>query len=170
MLDISTARKLVDASSLRQVSLARLAEFGIRPKRRLGQNFLIDDNVLRLILAQLEARPDDVVLEVGAGLGVLTRALAEVAAFVHAFEVDQSLAGALAVTLRDVAGVKLYFQDVLAAPLSGLSPSPTLCASNLPYSVAAPFIIRSLQELPGIRRYCLMVQKEVAERIAASSG
>ncbi len=87
-------------SGLRQVSLARLKEFGITPKRDLGQNFLIDDNILGVILGQLECAPDDVVLEVGAGLGVLTSALAGVAGHVHAFEVDRSLEAPLAATLR----------------------------------------------------------------------
>ncbi len=159
---------------LRQISLARLAEFGIIPKRDLGQNFLIDDNILGVILTQLECAPNDVVLEVGAGLGVLTGALAAVAGHVHAFEVDRSLEAPLVATLGDVLGgdpkVTLHFQDVLKAPLEGLDPLPTLCASNLPYSVAGPFIIESLQRLPGVRRYCVMVQREVAERIAAAPG
>ena len=159
---------------LRQTSLVRLAEFGIIPKRDLGQNFLIDDNILGVILTQLECAPNDVVLEVGAGLGVLTRALAAVAGHVHAFEVDRGLEAPLVATLGDVLEggpkVTLHFQDVLKAPLEGLDPLPTLCASNLPYSVAGPFIIESLQRLPSVRRYCVMVQREVAERIAAAPG
>jgi 16S rRNA (adenine1518-N6/adenine1519-N6)-dimethyltransferase len=162
------------ASGLRQVSLARIAEFGITPKRDLGQNFLIDDNILGVILAQLECSPDDVVLEIGAGLGVLTSALAAVARCVHAFEVDKSLEEPLAATLRDaLAGdpkVSLHFQDVLKASLEELNPIPTLCASNLPYSIAGPFVIEALQRLPSVRRYCVMVQREVAERMAAVPG
>jgi 16S rRNA (adenine1518-N6/adenine1519-N6)-dimethyltransferase len=152
------------------VSLARLAEFGIGPKRDLGQNFLIDDNILGVILGQLECGPDDVVLEVGAGLGVLTAALAGVASRVHAYEVDRSLEPALDATLAGLSNVSLHFADVLKARLEVLEPAPTLCASNLPYSVAGPFVIESLQRLPGIRRYCLMVQREVAERMAAGPG
>ena len=117
---------------LKQVSLARIAEFGVTPKRDLGQNFLIDDNILGVILAQLECRPDDVVLEVGAGLGVLTLALAGVAAHVHAYEIDRSLKGPLESTLRSDPKVTLHFQDVLKARLEELDPPPTLCASNLP--------------------------------------
>jgi 16S rRNA (adenine1518-N6/adenine1519-N6)-dimethyltransferase len=161
-------------TGLRQLSLARLAEFGIRPKHDLGQNFLIDDNILGVILGQLECRPDDVVLEIGAGLGVLTGALARVARHVHAFEVDRSLETPLRVTLRRElerdAGISLHFRDVLRAPLEELDPLPTLCASNLPYSVAGPFIIESLLRLPSVRRYCVMVQREVAERMAAAPG
>jgi 16S rRNA (adenine1518-N6/adenine1519-N6)-dimethyltransferase len=155
---------------LRQVSLARLSEFGVVPKRDLGQNFLIDDNILGVILTQLECRPDDVVLEVGAGLGVLTAALARVASHVHAFEIDRSLAGPLDATLGGDARVTLHFEDVLRASLQTLDPAATLCASNLPYSVAGPFVIESLQHLPCVRRYCLMVQREVAERMAANPG
>ena len=158
------------SNGLRQVSLARLAEFGIEPKRDLGQNFLIDDNILGVILGQLECRPEDVVLEVGAGLGVLTAALAGVASRVHAFEIDKSLEPALAATLAGCANVTLHFEDVLKASLERLDPAPTLSASNLPYSVAGPFVIEALQRLPGVRRYCLMVQREVADRMAAAPG
>lgn len=157
-------------SRLRQVSLARLAQFGIVPKRDLGQNFLIDDNILGVILDQLECRPDDVVLEVGAGLGVLTATLAKAAQYVHAFEIDRSLEPALAVTLRGAGNVSLHFKDILRTSLEELEPVPTVCASNLPYSVAGPFMIEALQRLPGVRRYCVMVQREVAERMAAAPG
>jgi 16S rRNA (adenine1518-N6/adenine1519-N6)-dimethyltransferase len=157
-------------SGLKQVSLARLAEFGIEPKRDLGQNFLIDDNILGVILGHLESRPEDVILEVGAGLGVLTAALAGAASHVHAFEIDKSLQPALAATLAGHANVSLHFEDVLKASLDRLDPAPTLCASNLPYSVAGPFVIEALQRLPGVRRYCLMVQREVADRMAAGPG
>ncbi len=154
----------------RQVSLARLTEFGVTPKRELGQNFLIDDNILDLILAQLDHSREDVILEVGAGLGVLTRALATVATHVHAFEVDRALAAPLRVTLDGCDNISLHFTDVLKAPLEDLTPTPTLCASNLPYSVAGPFVVEALLRLPGVRRYCIMVQREVAERMAAPPG
>ena len=114
------------------------------------------------------------VLEIGAGLGVLTSALAGVARHVHAFEVDRSLEAPLNATLRDAlagdAKVSLHYQDVLKAPLEDLDPLPTLCASNLPYSVAGPFVIEALRRLPSVRRYCVMVQREVAERMAAGPG
>ena len=158
------------ASGPRQVSLARLVEFGITPKRDLGQNFLIDDNILGVILGYLECGADDVVLEIGAGLGVLTHALAEAAKHVHAFELDRSLEAALTATLRGDRKVSLHFEDVLKASLEDIEPQPTLCASNLPYSIAGPFVIESLQRLPTVRRYCIMVQREVAERMAAKEG
>ncbi|MBN1631665.1 MAG: ribosomal RNA small subunit methyltransferase A [Thermoleophilia bacterium] len=157
-------------TGLKQVSLARLKEFGVTPKRDLGQNFLIDDNILGVILSRLECNADDVALEVGAGLGVLTGALAAVAAHVHAFEIDRSLEGPLRATLAGCTNVSLHYVDVLKADLGALAPLPTVCASNLPYSVAGPFIIESLQRLPSVRRYCVMVQREVAERMTAAPG
>ncbi len=157
-------------TTLRQISLRRLQEFDIKPKRDLGQNFLIDDNILSVILGQLECDSRDVVLEIGAGLGVLTQALASAACWVHAFEIDRSLEGPLDATLRDHANVTLHFQDILKAPMEDLDPVPTLCASNLPYCVAGPFLIEALRRLPDVRRYCVMVQKEVADRIAAPPG
>ncbi|MCL5736088.1 MAG: hypothetical protein M1274_10960, partial [Actinobacteria bacterium] len=157
-------------AGLRQVSLRRVQEFGIKPKRDLGQNFLIDDNIIRVILGQLNCRPDDVVLEVGAGLGILTQALASVASSVHSFEIDRSLKGALEATLQGHENVIVHFSDILKARLEALDPAPTLCASNLPYSVAGPFLIECLRRLPAIRRYCVMVQREVAERICAAPG
>ena len=169
-MDPAERENPVAASRLRQISLARLAQFDITPRRDLGQNFLIDDNILGVILGQLECRSDDVVLEVGAGLGVLTAALAKAARHVHAFEIDRSLEPALSATLGGGGNVDLHFEDVLKSSLEELEPPPTLCASNLPYSVAGPFMIEALQRLPGIRRYCVMVQREVADRIAAAPG
>jgi len=142
----------------------------VLPKRSLGQNFLIDDNILGVIMARLQAGPEDVALEVGAGLGVLTRALAAACAHVHAFEIDRSLAGPLQATLTGCAHVSLHLEDVLRAPLEALAPPPTVCASNLPYSVAAPFLAEAVARLPAIRRYVVMMQREVADRIAAGPG
>jgi 16S rRNA (adenine1518-N6/adenine1519-N6)-dimethyltransferase len=167
---VSSESGPVPAPRLRQISLARLAEFGIEPKRDLGQNFLIDDNILGVILGQLRCGPQDVVLEVGAGLGVLTAALAGIAGHVHAFEVDRALEPALQATLTGRTNVTLHFEDILKASLERLAPAPTLCASNLPYSVAGPFVIEALQRLPRVRHYCLMVQREVADRMAAAPG
>lgn len=157
---------------LRQVSLARIAEFGVTPKRSLGQNFLVDDNIVGVILDRLDARPDDVAIEVGAGLGILTRALASVAARVHAFEIDATLAPALEATLADAPPgvVSLRYEDIMRVSLEEIAPAPTVCASNLPYSVAAPFLGEALERLPGVRRYCVMTQREVAERLASPPG
>jgi 16S rRNA (adenine1518-N6/adenine1519-N6)-dimethyltransferase len=162
-----------ERASLRQVSLKRLQEFGIVPRRSLGQNFLIDDNIVALILERLEADSTDVLIEVGAGLGVLTRALAAVGALVHAFEIDRSLAPALEATLDDAGvrdRVRIEYADIMRVSLEHLEPAPTLCASNLPYSVAAPFVCEALEHLPSVRRYCVMTQREVADRLASPPG
>lgn len=170
---IDGASAPADLTGQRQVSLARMAEFGIEPKRSLGQNFLIDDNIIRVIIDRLDPNPEDVVIEVGAGLGILTRALAAVTAQVHAFEIDRSLGPALEATLADAgvsARVHLEYSDIMRVSLQGLVPSPTLCASNLPYSIAAPFLGEALEHLPSIRRYCVMTQREVAERLVSPPG
>ncbi len=151
----------------RQVSLARLREFGISPDRELGQNFLIDDNVLRTVdqLAPLAAT--DVVVEVGAGLGVLTVWLARRASIVHAIEIDKRLEPALAETLRGVENVRLCFADAMDVDLAALDPPATAMVANLPYGVATPVILRAL---PAIERFCVMVQREIGERLFAEPG
>ncbi len=101
---------------------------------------------------------------------MLTVALAGVVRHVHAFEVDRSLEAPLRATLQGDPKVTLHFQDVLKAALEDLDPLPTLCASNLPYSVAGPSVIEALRRLPSVRRYCVMVQREVAERMASAPG
>jgi 16S rRNA (adenine1518-N6/adenine1519-N6)-dimethyltransferase len=135
------------------------------PKKQLGQHFLVDENILGVIerLAKLERA--DVVLEVGPGQGVLTRYLAERVKRVHAVEIDRSLAPQLA----DLpANVELEFGDALAVDLGRLK--PTKLVSNLPYSVATPLVVESLDGLPTVGRWCVMVQREVADRFFASSG
>ena len=151
----------------RQVSLQRLAEFGISPDRGLGQNFLIDDNVLRTVERLAQLAPEDVVVEVGAGLGVLTAWLAGQVALVHSIEVDRRLEPALEETLRDVGNVRLRFADALDVDLGALDPAPSAMVANLPYGVATPVIIRAL---PAIERFCVMVQREIGERLFAVPG
>ena len=151
----------------KQVSIARLRELGIAPSRELGQNFLIDDNVLRMIGSVAPLLPDDVVLEVGAGLGVLTRWLAERARLVHAIEIDRRLAPALETTLAGAANVRLLFADALRVDLAGLDPVPQALVANLPYSVATPVVMNAL---PVCERFCVMVQREIADRLFARPG
>jgi 16S rRNA (adenine1518-N6/adenine1519-N6)-dimethyltransferase len=151
----------------KQVSIARLRELGISPNRELGQNFLIDDNVLRVIERIAPLRPDDVVLEVGAGLGVLTRWLADRVALVHAIEIDRRLAPALETTLAGADNVRLLFADVMRVDLAGLRPPPDAMVANLPYSVATPVI---MDALPVCQRFCVMVQREIADRLFAAPG
>jgi 16S rRNA (adenine1518-N6/adenine1519-N6)-dimethyltransferase len=132
------------------------------PKKQFGQHFLVDENILGVIgrLARLEA--DDVVLEIGPGLGVLTRYLAERVARVVAVEVDASLEP----HLRDVGGnVELRFGDALQLDLGS---DATKLVANLPYNIATPLIVESLDGLPGIDLWCVMVQREVADRLFAA--
>ena len=150
-----------------QVSIARLKEFGITPSRDLGQNFLIDDNVLKLAGRLLPPRPGEVVLEVGPGLGVLTRWLAARVRLVHAIEIDERLRPALAVSLEGLDNVDLRFADVMRTDLRALDPPPAALYANLPYAVATPVIVTAL---PVVERFCVMVQREIADRLRASSG
>ena len=134
------------------------------PKRQFGQNFLVDENILGVIgrLAALDA--GDVVLEIGPGLGVLTRYLAERVAVVHAVEIDRSLEPHL-----QVAGnVRLHFGDALRLDLAALEPPPGKLVSNLPYNVATPLVAESLAGLPSVESWCVMVQREVADRFFAA--
>jgi 16S rRNA (adenine1518-N6/adenine1519-N6)-dimethyltransferase len=135
------------------------------PKRALGQHFLVDENILGVIGRLAELDRADLVLEVGPGRGVLTRYLAERVARVHAVEIDRSLAPGLA----DLpANVELEFGDALALDLARLD--PTKMVSNLPYSVATPLVVESLDRLPTVAHWCVMVQREVADRFVASPG
>jgi len=151
----------------RQVSIARMRELGITPDRDLGQNFLTDDNVLGMVGRMLALGPEDVVLEVGPGLGVLTRWLAERVSLVHAIEIDRRLEPALAMTLDGVDNVRLVFADALRTDLAALSPAPGALVANLPYSVATPVI---MEALPVCSRFCVMVQREIGARLFAQPG
>ena len=139
----------------------------VTPKKQLGQHFLADENLLGVIgrLAELDAR--DVALEIGPGLGVLTRYLGEHAGHVHAVELDRSLEPHLAgVAARP--NVDLHWGDALALDLSALDPSPTKLVANLPYNIATPIVAESLTGLPSVELWCVMVQREVADRFFAS--
>jgi 16S rRNA (adenine1518-N6/adenine1519-N6)-dimethyltransferase len=154
----------------KQSSLRRLREFGVRPNRELGQNFLIDDNILRLIGQAAELDPDDIVLEVGGGLGVLSEYLAPRVAGLHVVEVDEGLRGALEDAVADADGVQLHFADALPLDYATLDPLPTKVVANLPYGIAATVVLKSVEELPDAQLWIAMVQREVGERLAASPG
>jgi 16S rRNA (adenine1518-N6/adenine1519-N6)-dimethyltransferase len=141
-----------------------------RPKKELGQHFLADPNILGVIgrLAELEA--EDVVLEVGPGLGVLTEFLAERVAHVHAVELDATLEPALRERLASHGNVELVLGDALRLPLHELDPPPGKLVANLPYNVATPLLVESLDGLPTVRRWTVMVQREVADRLFAEPG
>ena len=154
----------------RQGSLRRLREFGVRPNRELGQNFLIDDNILRVIGAAAELDASDVVLEVGGGLGVLSEFLAPQVAHLHVVEVDRSLKRPLRDALDPFENVTLHLEDAVRMELAALDPAPGKVVANLPYGVAASVLLKSIAELPGAQLWVAMVQREVAERLAAGPG
>ena len=154
----------------RQASLRRLREFGVRPNRELGQNFLIDDNILDVIGRAAELDPADVVLEVGGGLGVLSEYLAPRVAHLHVVEVDRGLAPALEDALGPFQNATLHLADAVRMDFALLDPAPTKVVANLPYGVAATVILKSIEELPDARLWVAMVQREVAERLAAAPG
>lgn len=136
---------------------------------RLGQNFLADPNLLDAIVRDAELAADDVVLEVGAGEGVLSERLAKVAGHLHSVEIDRRLEGALA-GVASHPNVSLHWGDAMDLDLGSLAPAPTAMVANLPYSVATPLILRTIEELPALRRWTVMVQREIADRLRAESG
>ncbi len=155
----------------------RLAQaLGVRPTKSLGQNFVHDANTVRRIVRTAALRADDVVLEVGPGLGSLTLALLDTAAHVVAVEIDPVLAAALPVTVAErrpeaVAGQRLTVHAVDALRLHELpEPRPTALVANLPYNVAVPVLLTILERFPAVRTGLVMVQAEVAERLAAGPG
>jgi 16S rRNA (adenine1518-N6/adenine1519-N6)-dimethyltransferase len=142
----------------------------VTPKKALGQHFLTDPNILGVIDRLAELEPDDTVLEVGPGLGVLTSYLAERVACVHAVELDRSLEPRLAEALAGRDNVDLVFGDALALDLASLDPPSRKLVANLPYNVATPIVVESLDGIPSLELWCVMVQREVADRFFAAPG
>jgi 16S rRNA (adenine1518-N6/adenine1519-N6)-dimethyltransferase len=153
-----------------QPSLRRMRQFGVRPSRELGQNFLIDSNILDVIARAAALSPDDVVLEVGGGLGVLSEYLAERVSHVHVVELDRSLEPALRDALDPHPNATLHLADAVKLDLTALDPAPTKVVANLPYGVAATVILRTIADLPHVTTWVAMVQREVGERFAAQPG
>ncbi len=153
-----------------QPSLRRLQRFGVRPDRELGQNFLIDSNILGVIGREAAPAPPDVVLEVGGGLGVLSEYLAERVAHLHVVEIDERLREALEDALAGYGNVSLWWADAMRLDLGALQPPPVKVVANLPYGIAAGFLLRSVEELPTVGLWVVMVQREVGERLAAGPG
>jgi 16S rRNA (adenine1518-N6/adenine1519-N6)-dimethyltransferase len=137
---------------------------------RLGQNFLVDRNILDVIERLAEVGPDDVVLEIGGGQGVLSERLAGSVSYLHVVEIDRRLEAGLRDVLSGFANVTLWMADALDLDLAGLDPSPTAVVANLPYSIAATVILRTIEALASVRSWVVMVQREVGERLAASVG
>jgi 16S rRNA (adenine1518-N6/adenine1519-N6)-dimethyltransferase len=136
---------------------------------RLGQNFLADPNLLDAIVRDAALSATDVVLEVGAGEGVLTERLAGVAAHVHTVEIDRGLEPALA-PIAALPNVALHWGDAMKLDLGGLEPAPMAMVANLPYSVATPLLLRSIELLPSLATWTVMVQREIADRLRAGPG
>ena len=139
----------------------------VAPKKSLGQHFLVDHNILGVIARLAELGNGDVVLEIGPGLGVLTKLLAERCRHVHAVELDPRLEQHLA-ALAERPNVDVHWGDALRIDLAGFAPAPTKLVANLPYNVATPIVAESLDGLPSLDLWCVMVQREVAERFFAS--
>jgi 16S rRNA (adenine1518-N6/adenine1519-N6)-dimethyltransferase len=137
---------------------------------KLGQNFLVDRNILDVIERLAALSDEDVVLEVGGGPGVLSQRLAERVAAVHVVELDRSLESNLRGVLEPYANVHVHMGDAIAIDLGAFVPAPTKMVANLPYGVAATVILRTVAELPSIRSWVVMVQREVGERFAAKPG
>jgi 16S rRNA (adenine1518-N6/adenine1519-N6)-dimethyltransferase len=150
-------------------ALRALAErHGIRPKRSLGQHFLIDPNLARAIAADAEVGPGDRVVEIGAGLGSLTRALAEAGAEVLAVEVDPSLIPALEESVTGLDRVRVLHTDATDPEWQeALEGDGWVLAANLPYNVATHLVLDTLRDVPRVRRLVVMVQREVGERLVA---
>lgn len=137
---------------------------------RLGQNFLVDRNILDVIERLAALGPDDIVLEVGGGQGILSTRLAALVRFVHVVELDLELEGGLRAELAPYENVELHMGDALSIELATMAPAPDKMVANLPYGVAATVILRTISELPTIRSWVVMVQREVGERFAATPG
>jgi 16S rRNA (adenine1518-N6/adenine1519-N6)-dimethyltransferase len=135
------------------------------PRKALGQHFLVDENILGVIERLAELAPADVVLEVGPGLGILTRFLAARVAHVHAVEIDRRLES----QLEGIPRVDVHWADALRLDIPSLEPRPHKLVANLPYNIATPVVAESLV-LDQIERWCVMVQREVADRFFAQPG
>jgi 16S rRNA (adenine1518-N6/adenine1519-N6)-dimethyltransferase len=142
----------------------------VTPKKGYGQHFLVDRNVLGVIERLAGIEPADVVLEVGPGLGVLTTFLADRVRHVHAIEIDRALDEPLRTALGERDNVTLAFADALSIDLRSLDPVPRKLVANLPYNVATPLVVETLTGVPALRSWCVMVQREVADRFFAEPG
>ena len=166
----SAGSRLLGPAEVRSLAAA----LDLRPTKQRGQNFVIDANTVRRIVRDSGIGPTDVVLEVGPGLGSLTLGLLEVAARVVAIEVDPALAGALPATIADRAPAYADRFEVVQADAMRVTsvpgPPPTALVANLPYNVSVPVLLHLLALLPSLEHGLVMVQSEVADRLAARPG
>lgn len=169
-MSTSAGPRLLGPAEVRSLA----AELDLRPTKQRGQNFVIDPNTVRRIVRESGIGPDDVVVEVGPGLGSLTLALLEVAARVVALEIDDVLAARLPATIAEFAPAQAdRFEVVLADAMrvpAVPGPPPTALVANLPYNVSVPVLLHLLELLPSLERGLVMVQAEVADRLAAAPG
>ena len=176
--DAESAADRLPARLLGPAEVRRLADrLGVSPTKKLGQNFVIDPNTIRRIVRAGDVTAEDVVVEVGPGLGSLTLGLLDVARRVVAVEIDPALAAALPDTLAEhapgIAAGQVEFELVRADALRVTElpgPPPTALVANLPYNVAVPVLLHMLERFPSIERTLIMVQAEVADRLAAEPG
>jgi 16S rRNA (adenine1518-N6/adenine1519-N6)-dimethyltransferase len=141
-----------------------------RSPRRLGQNFLADPNLLDAIAREAELSASDVVLEVGGGGGALTERLAPAVGHLHVIEVDERLRDQLEPLAQEAGNVNLVWGDAMRVALGELTPPPTKMVANLPYSIATPLLIRTVDGLPSMESWVVMVQREIADRLRAEPG
>jgi len=146
------------------------ARAGGRRARELGQNFLRDANILGVIGRESALEAADVVLEIGGGEGALSAYLAERVGWLHVVEVDERLRGALEGALEPYANVSVWWADAMRVDLAAMHPSPTKVVANLPYGIAAGMVLRTIEDLPEVGMWVVMVQREVGERLAAAPG
>jgi 16S rRNA (adenine1518-N6/adenine1519-N6)-dimethyltransferase len=165
---LNTSGSLLGATDVRALA----AKIGLTPTKTLGQNFVIDGGTVQRIVRTAKLTPDDVVLEIGPGLGSLTLALLPVVRHVVAVEIDARLAALLPTTVQDRAPenaekLTVIHRDAMVIGAADLAHQPTTIVANLPYNVAVPVLLTLLPKLPSVRRVLVMVQLEVAERLAA---
>jgi len=166
---VSAGVHYLGAADIRRLA----AQHGIRPTKQWGQNFVVDANTVRRIVRLADVAPDDIVLEVGPGLGSLTLGLLDTAEHVIALEIDPTLAAALPTTIEVAAPEKSSRLVVIpgdALKVTDLPVAPTRLVANLPYNVSVPVMLHLLQTFPSIGHVLVMVQLEVAERLAAGPG
>lgn len=147
-----------------------LEKYSIFPSKRFGQNFLIDANIARKIVGAAEVKKDDVILEIGPGVGALTQLLAKSGAEVTIIEIDRKLIEALRDQFRNNGNVKILHKDALRFDIGELPEPPNKLIANLPYNIASPLLVSYIHNFEEIEVYIVMLQREVAERILAKPG
>lgn len=160
--------KLSNITAVRQL----LASHGFRIKKGLGQNFLVDHNILQNIVKAADVSPGDLVLEIGPGIGALTQVLAQAGAGVIAIEIDSALVDILQETMAEYPQVQVVAGDALRLNLAQLLPADTPCrvVANLPYYITSPLLMKLCQDQLPLTLAVVMIQREVAERILATPG